>query len=184
MDTCGLCLFVWVQFLLVMHYLSEMTDDQTLVMYSGHPLGLFPSLPSSPRAIITNGMVTAQNTELNNSLSTSFAAYWCIRCVSASLRLFQIIPPESSMKRCSLWAFQCKLLNQYLLYILQPVCRCLTWPVYILCIYSYGQMTAGSYCYIGPQGIVHGTMVCQNTQHPVPYSMSTYKDGLLQTRVS
>ncbi|MED6250053.1 Urocanate hydratase, partial [Ataeniobius toweri] len=44
-------------FHLVMHYLSEMTEEQTLVMYSGHPMGLFPSLPSSPRAIITNGMV-------------------------------------------------------------------------------------------------------------------------------
>lgn len=52
---------VWVQFRLVMHYLSEMTEEQTLVMYSGHPMGLFPSLPSSPRAIITNGMVTAQH---------------------------------------------------------------------------------------------------------------------------
>ena len=52
------CVWVWVQFRLVMHYLSEMTEEQTLVMYSGHPMGLFPSLPSSPRAIITNGMVT------------------------------------------------------------------------------------------------------------------------------
>lgn len=50
-----------VQFRLVMHYLSEMSEEQTLVMYSGHPLGLFPSLPSSPRAIITNGMVTDQH---------------------------------------------------------------------------------------------------------------------------
>ena len=50
-----------VQFCLVMHYLSEMTEEQTLVMYSGHPMGLFPSLPSSPRAIITNGMVTVQH---------------------------------------------------------------------------------------------------------------------------
>lgn len=47
-----------MQFRLVMNYLSEMTEEQTLVMYSGHPMGLFPSLPSSPRAIITNGMVT------------------------------------------------------------------------------------------------------------------------------
>lgn len=52
---------VLVQFRLVMHYLSEMSEEQTLVMYSGHPMGLFPSLPSSPRAIITNGMVTDQN---------------------------------------------------------------------------------------------------------------------------
>lgn len=61
-----MCVFVRVrpQFRLVMHYLSEMTEEQTLVMYSGHPMGLFPSLPSSPRAIITNGMVTAQHTQL------------------------------------------------------------------------------------------------------------------------
>uniref|UniRef100_A0A8P4GHE0 urocanate hydratase n=1 Tax=Dicentrarchus labrax TaxID=13489 RepID=A0A8P4GHE0_DICLA len=51
----------WAQFHLVMHYLSEMTEEQTLVMYSGHPMGLFPSLPSSPRAIITNGMLTVLN---------------------------------------------------------------------------------------------------------------------------
>merc|ERR1711860_458956 len=47
----------WAQFLLVMKYLSEMSDEQTLVIYSGHPMGLFPSTPDSPRAIITNGMV-------------------------------------------------------------------------------------------------------------------------------
>lgn len=51
---------VSVQFRLVMHYLSEMSEEQTLVVYSGHPMGLFPSLPSSPRAVITNGMVTHQ----------------------------------------------------------------------------------------------------------------------------
>ena len=49
--------FICFQFLIVMHYLSIMTDEQTLVMYSGHPLGLFPSSPSGPRAVITNGMV-------------------------------------------------------------------------------------------------------------------------------
>lgn len=49
---------VLVQFRLVMHYLSQMSEEQTLVMYSGHPMGLFPSLPASPRAILTNGMVT------------------------------------------------------------------------------------------------------------------------------
>ena len=47
----------WAQFWIVMNYLSEMNDFQTLVMYSGHPLGLFPSSPSSPRCVITNGMV-------------------------------------------------------------------------------------------------------------------------------
>uniref|UniRef100_A0A8P4GJT9 Urocanate hydratase n=1 Tax=Dicentrarchus labrax TaxID=13489 RepID=A0A8P4GJT9_DICLA len=90
----------WAQFHLVMHYLSEMTEEQTLVMYSGHPMGLFPSLPSSPRAIITNGMV---------------------------------IPNYSSK-------------NQYE-------------KMFALGVSMYGQMTAGSYCYIGPQGIVHGTML-------------------------
>uniref|UniRef100_A0AAQ5X5K3 Urocanate hydratase n=1 Tax=Amphiprion ocellaris TaxID=80972 RepID=A0AAQ5X5K3_AMPOC len=90
----------WAQFRLVMHYLSEMTEEQTLVMYSGHPMGLFPSLPSSPRAIITNGMV---------------------------------IPNYSSR-------------DQYE-------------KMFALGVSMYGQMTAGSYCYIGPQGIVHGTMV-------------------------
>uniref|UniRef100_A0A8D3CQW6 Urocanate hydratase n=1 Tax=Scophthalmus maximus TaxID=52904 RepID=A0A8D3CQW6_SCOMX len=90
----------WAQYWLVMHYLSEMTEEQTLVMYSGHPMGLFPSLPSSPRAIITNGMV---------------------------------IPNYSSR-------------DQYE-------------KMFALGVSMYGQMTAGSYCYIGPQGIVHGTMV-------------------------
>uniref|UniRef100_A0A8C7YTT1 Urocanate hydratase 1 n=1 Tax=Oryzias sinensis TaxID=183150 RepID=A0A8C7YTT1_9TELE len=90
----------WAQFRLVMHYLSQMTEQQTLVMYSGHPMGLFPSLPSSPRAIITNGMV---------------------------------IPNYSSR-------------DQYE-------------KMFALGVSMYGQMTAGSYCYIGPQGIVHGTML-------------------------
>ncbi|XP_004068534.1 urocanate hydratase [Oryzias latipes] len=90
----------WAQFSLVMHYLSQMTEQQTLVMYSGHPMGLFPSLPSSPRAIITNGMV---------------------------------IPNYSSR-------------DQYE-------------KMFALGVSMYGQMTAGSYCYIGPQGIVHGTML-------------------------
>uniref|UniRef100_A0A3P8UMB5 urocanate hydratase n=1 Tax=Cynoglossus semilaevis TaxID=244447 RepID=A0A3P8UMB5_CYNSE len=90
----------WAQFRLVMHYLSEMSEEQTLVMYSGHPLGLFPSLPSSPRAIITNGMV---------------------------------IPNYSSREQYE--------------------------KMFALGVTMYGQMTAGSYCYIGPQGIVHGTVL-------------------------
>jgi urocanate hydratase len=88
------------KFLLVMHYLSEMTDTQTLVMYSGHPMGLFPSSSSAPRCVITNGMV---------------------------------IPNYSSK-------------DDYENY-------------FALGVSMYGQMTAGSYCYIGPQGIVHGTYV-------------------------
>ncbi|XP_013408281.1 urocanate hydratase [Lingula anatina] len=88
----------WAQFLLVMHYLSIMRDDQTLVMCSGHPQGLFPSHTSAPRVVITNGMV---------------------------------IPNYSSREMYE--------------------------KLFALGVTMYGQMTAGSYCYIGPQGIVHGT---------------------------
>ncbi|GBN57830.1 Urocanate hydratase [Araneus ventricosus] len=88
----------WAQFWLVMKYLSKMTRSQTLVMMSGHPLGLFPSNPSGPRMILTNGMMVPNySTRINYD------------------RLFA------------------------------------------LGVTMYGQMTAGSYCYIGPQGIVHGT---------------------------
>ena len=90
----------WAQYRLAMQYLSTMTDDQTLVMYSGHPLGLFPSHKDAPRVIVTNGMV---------------------------------IPNYS---RPDDW----ERLNA-------------------LGVSQYGQMTAGSYMYIGPQGIVHGTTI-------------------------
>ncbi len=90
----------WAQYRLVMKYLCEMTDQQTLVMYSGHPLGLFPSGPEAPRVVVTNGMV---------------------------------IPNYSSN-------------DDYL-------------RMSALGVTSYGQMTAGSYMYIGPQGIVHGTTI-------------------------
>lgn len=90
----------WAQYLLTMQYLAEMTDDQTLVIYSGHPLGLFPSHPDAPRAVVTNGMV---------------------------------IPNYSSQDH---------------------------WEKFnALGVSQYGQMTAGSYMYIGPQGIVHGTTI-------------------------
>ncbi len=90
----------WAQYLLVMKYLSEMTDEQTLVMYSGHPLGLFPSHPGAPRVVVTNGMV---------------------------------IPNYSKPD---------------------------DWERFnALGVSQYGQMTAGSYMYIGPQGIVHGTTI-------------------------
>lgn len=90
----------WAQYRLVMKYLSEMTDSQTLVMYSGHPLGLFPSSPDAPRVVVTNGMV---------------------------------IPNYSSQDH---------------------------WEKFnALGVSQYGQMTAGSYMYIGPQGIVHGTTI-------------------------
>jgi len=94
----GQVLSNWGQFRLVLRYLSTMTDQQTLVLYSGHPLGLFPSSPAAPRAVITNGMV---------------------------------IPNYSSRADYD--------------------------RMFALGVTMYGQMTAGSYCYIGPQGIVHGT---------------------------
>ncbi|XP_074260279.1 urocanate hydratase isoform X2 [Saimiri boliviensis] len=90
----------WAQFWLTMFYLSKMTEEQTLVMYSGHPLGLFPSSHSAPRLVITNGMV---------------------------------IPNYSSRTEYE--------------------------KLFALGVTMYGQMTAGSYCYIGPQGIVHGTVL-------------------------
>jgi len=90
----------WAQYRLTMRYLSEMTDSQTLVMYSGHPLGLFPSHADAPRVVVTNGMV---------------------------------IPNYSSQD-------DYERLNA-------------------LGVSQYGQMTAGSYMYIGPQGIVHGTTI-------------------------
>lgn len=90
----------WAQYRLVMKYLSEMTDEQTLVMYSGHPLGLFPSSPDAPRVVVTNGMVIPNYSK-----------------------------PDDWERLNSLGVSQ------------------------------YGQMTAGSYMYIGPQGIVHGTTI-------------------------
>jgi urocanate hydratase len=90
----------WAQYLLTMRYLSEMTEEQTLVMYSGHPLGLFPSHHDAPRVVVTNGMM---------------------------------IPNYS---------------------------RPDDWERFnALGVTQYGQMTAGSYMYIGPQGIVHGTAI-------------------------
>lgn len=90
----------WAQYLLTMKYLSEMTDEQTLVMYSGHPMGLFPSHKDAPRAVVTNGMM---------------------------------IPNYSKPD---------------------------DWERFnALGVTQYGQMTAGSYMYIGSQGIVHGTTI-------------------------
>jgi urocanate hydratase len=90
----------WAQYRLTMKYLSEITDEQTLVVYSGHPMGLFPSHKDAPRLVVTNGMV---------------------------------IPNYSSQDH---------------------------WEKFnALGVSQYGQMTAGSYMYIGPQGIVHGTTI-------------------------
>lgn len=90
----------WAQYLLTMKYLSEMTDEQTLVMYSGHPMGLFPSHKDAPRVVVTNGMVIPNYSK-----------------------------PDDWEKMNAMGVSQ------------------------------YGQMTAGSYMYIGPQGIVHGTTI-------------------------
>ncbi len=90
----------WAQYLLTMKYLAEMTDEQTLVLYSGHPLGVFPSHKNAPRVVVTNGMM---------------------------------IPNYSKPD---------------------------DWEKYnALGVTQYGQMTAGSFMYIGPQGIVHGTTI-------------------------
>ncbi|MFK7952476.1 MAG: urocanate hydratase [Ekhidna sp.] len=90
----------WAQYLLTMKYLSEMTDEQTLHLYSGHPMGLFPSSKEAPRVVVTNGM---------------------------------LIPNYSSQD---------------------------DWEKFnALGVTQYGQMTAGSFMYIGPQGIVHGTTI-------------------------
>ncbi len=90
----------WAQYLLTMKYLSEMTNEQTLAMYSGHPMGLFPSHAEAPRVIVTNGMMIPNYSK-----------------------------PDDWEKFNALGVTQ------------------------------YGQMTAGSYMYIGPQGIVHGTTI-------------------------
>jgi urocanate hydratase len=90
----------WVQYRLTMKYLAEMTDEQTLVMYSGHPMGLFPSHKEAPRVVVTNGMMIPNYSK-----------------------------PDDWEKFNALGVTQ------------------------------YGQMTAGSYMYIGPQGIVHGTTI-------------------------
>lgn len=90
----------WAQYLLTMKYLSQMTNEQTLVMYSGHPMGLFPSHADAPRVVVTNGMVIPNYSK-----------------------------PDDWERMNALGVSQ------------------------------YGQMTAGSYMYIGPQGIVHGTTI-------------------------
>lgn len=90
----------WAQYCLTMKYLCEMTDHQTLALFSGHPAGLFPSHPDAPRAVITNGMMVP-----NYSTREHYDRLYAMGCT------------------------------------------------------QYGQMTAGSFCYIGPQGIVHGTTI-------------------------
>jgi urocanate hydratase len=96
----GAAFMNWAQYLLTMKYLAEMNDDQTLVLYSGHPMGLFPSHKDAPRVVVTNGMVIPNYSK-----------------------------PDDWEKFNALGVSQ------------------------------YGQMTAGSFMYIGPQGIVHGTTI-------------------------
>ncbi len=103
----------WAQYLLTMQYLATMTDEQTLVLYSGHPMGLFPSGKEAPRVVVTNGMVIPNYSK-----------------------------PDDWEKMNALGVSQ------------------------------YGQMTAGSFMYIGPQGIVHGTTItilnaARMHQHPM-----------------
>ncbi len=106
----------WAQYLLTMKYLATMTDEQTLVLYSGHPMGLFPSHKEAPRAVVTNGMM---------------------------------IPNYSKPD---------------------------DWERYnALGVTQYGQMTAGSFMYIGPQGIVHGTTI---TVLNAGRRLNTAEDGL------
>ena len=119
----------WAQYRLAMQYLSEMTDEQTLVMYSGHPFGLFPSHPNAPRVVVTNGMVIPNYSK-----------------------------PDDWVRFNALGVSQ------------------------------YGQMTAGSYMYIGPQGIVHGTTITvlnaarkvfgKDKDHKIPLFVSSGLGGM------
>lgn len=130
-----------------MHYLSELEDTETLVMYSGHPLGVFPSNINAPRCVITNGMVKHKPTQFypNHKI-----------LIFHPSRLFQIIRARNIMKNFSPSEFPCNL---------QPLLDITTSIIFLCSIFNvrYGQMTAGSYCYIGPQGIVHGTYVNLST---------------------
>lgn len=113
----------WAQYLLTMKYLAEMTDEQTLVMYSGHPMGLFPSHKNAPRVVITNGMMIPNYSK-----------------------------PDDLEKFNALGVTQ------------------------------YGQMTAGSYMYIGPQGIVHGTTITiMNAARKIATSENETKGKLFVT---
>jgi urocanate hydratase len=113
----------WIQYRLTMKYLAEMTDEQTLVMYSGHPMGLFPSHKEAPRVVVTNGMMIPNYSK-----------------------------PDDWEKFNALGVTQ------------------------------YGQMTAGSYMYIGPQGIVHGTTITVlNAARKISKGTDTIKGKLFVT---
>jgi urocanate hydratase len=113
----------WAQYLLTMRYLAEMTDEQTLVLYSGHPMGLFPSHKDAPRVVVTNGMMIPNYSK-----------------------------PDDWEKFNALGVTQ------------------------------YGQMTAGSFMYIGPQGIVHGTTITvMNAARKIAKTEEERKGKLLVT---
>ena len=113
----------WIQYRLTMKYLAEMTDEQTLVMYSGHPMGLFPSHKNAPRVVVTNGMMIPNYSK-----------------------------PDDWEKFNALGVTQ------------------------------YGQMTAGSYMYIGPQGIVHGTTITVlNAVRKIAKNRNDFKGKLFVT---
>ncbi|TKC45747.1 hypothetical protein EI555_019714 [Monodon monoceros] len=140
----------WAQFWLTMSYLSQMTEEQTLVMYSGHPLGLFPSSPGAPRLVITNGMVIP-NYSSRMEYEKLFAMGVTIRCRRSHSEKGTSSRPDAPIHSvsCVLPDIPCsgeKFKGAEL--------QSQTWSG---C--PYGQMTAGSYCYIGPQGIVHGTVL-------------------------
>lgn len=112
------------QFWLVLRYLSEMSEEQTLVLYSGHPLGLFPSAPSAPRAVITNGMVTALLSLPSVSLWSSSVSFglatgpgcFTSQFVSPCLNYLRSSPttlPGKNMKRCLHWGLQCEYFRPY-----------------------------------------------------------------------
>uniref|UniRef100_A0A0M3IGF3 Urocanate hydratase n=1 Tax=Ascaris lumbricoides TaxID=6252 RepID=A0A0M3IGF3_ASCLU len=133
----------WLQFRLVMHYLSTMNDEQTLVLYSGHPLGLFPSHRNAPRLVITNGMFRL----VMHYLSTMNDEQTLVLYSGHPLGLF---PSHRNAPR--LVITNGMMIPNYSTKELYD-------KFFALGVTQYGQMTAGSYSYIGPQGIVHGTTI-------------------------
>ena len=110
-----------------MKYLSDMDEEQTLVLCSGHPQGLFPSGRHAPRVVVTNGMVRAHKP------SGTLFLWATLKLLRASASASQMVPNYSGRAQYD--------------------------RLFALGVTLYGQMTAGSFCYIGPQGIVHGTTV-------------------------
>ncbi|KAJ8786189.1 hypothetical protein J1605_006409 [Eschrichtius robustus] len=148
----------WAQFWLTMSYLSQMTEEQTLVMYSGHPLGLFPSSPGAPRLVITNGMVIP-----NYSSRMEYEKLFAMGVTMLRTEAYRGGAAESDLVWLPLRADprRWEQLTKEKMQITVEVGRgylCKDQEKVVLHL-GYGQMTAGSYCYIGPQGIVHGTVL-------------------------